>query len=49
MKRFALVIASLSVAPLLTFGEALDSLRHAPRVFAQEQDDLDFTLANDED
>ena len=49
MKHFALVIASLSVAPLLTFGEALDSLRHAPRVFAQEQDDLDFTLANDED
>ena len=49
MKRFAFVIASLSVGALLPFGEAVDSLRSTPRVFAQEQDDLDFSLANDED
>ncbi|MGN0931019.1 MAG: hypothetical protein ACI4NP_04850 [Thermoguttaceae bacterium] len=49
MKRFAFVIASLSVAAFLPFGETVDSLWRAPCAFAQEQDDLDFTLANDED
>ena len=49
MKRFAFVIASLSVAALLPVGEAVDSPWQAPCAFAHAQDDLDFTLANDED
>ena len=49
MKRFAFVIASLSVAALLPVGKAVDSPWQAPCAFAHEQDDLDFTLANDED